>query len=364
MCIGDNRARRGAGRAVGRRAVCMPPARVSPQSRRGFTLLELLLASFLGAIVLTVVATTIDLHFRLYDSSRGNVEEAQLARVLLGRIGEDLRGAIQYDPIQVNKLMSGASSQSSGDSTSGTATDSADSTDSSSATDDAEQAEQSSTISTTDLSTSSVPATVPGLYGNQYQLQVDVSRLPRIDQLQAMLQQTSDSSAADRPSDVKTVTYYVNALNGPAAMLDTPSNPNSGTGLIRRELDRAVACFLAQQGGTSALDTTTQPLAPEVNTIEFRYFDGSTWLQEWDTSAQGKLPTAIEVAIVITPVLRNNAKELASSMPSGSLFADPNQQHVYRLLVRLPSAQPLRTYSGGSGSSSGSSGGSKDQSSQ
>ena len=62
---------------------------------------------------------------------------------------------------------------------------------------------------TSDIS-SSAPQSVPGLYGNAYQLQVDISRLPRVDQYMAISAQ-SDSGVtnADQVSDVKNVSYYV-----------------------------------------------------------------------------------------------------------------------------------------------------------
>jgi len=355
MCIANDAAQRHAALAPRRREVGTPSATAPARRSAGFTLLEILLASLLGALVLMAVVTAIDVHFRVYDTSRANVEEAQLARALLGRIAADLRGAIQYDPIQADKLVSNTSSSSSsgssGSSDSTTSTDTSDPTASTDASaDDSQSATASTSMTNTDLSASSVPMTVPGLYGNQSQMQVDVSRLPRIDQLEAMLQAADDSSPYDRPSDVKTVTYYVNSPNSPT-MLGLTDSALAGTGLIRRELDRAVTAFASQQGDTSAFDMNLPPLAPEVNAIQFSYFDGTDWYQEWDSSSQGKLPTAVQVTIAITPVRRNNnAGPLSWLNSSAALDSEPDPAHMYCLLVQLPGAQPPRTY-GSSGSS-------------
>ena len=82
---------------------------------------------------------------------------------------------------------------------------------------------------------------VPGLFGNAYQLQVDTSRLPRGDELDAMFA-AEDSTVAAVGGDVKTVAYYVidDQLSGAGYASDASQN---GNGLVRLEFDRATAAW-------------------------------------------------------------------------------------------------------------------------
>jgi hypothetical protein len=63
--------------------------------RRGITLLELILALGLSGLVLYAVAMSIDLHLRVLDVRRTNVEEAQVARAVLHMIANDLRSTVR-----------------------------------------------------------------------------------------------------------------------------------------------------------------------------------------------------------------------------------------------------------------------------
>ncbi len=73
----------------------MPIAKRKPG---GFTLLEVVLALALAALVLYTLTLAVGLHLRMADAGRTDVEEAALARALLRRIADDLRGAVRYDP--------------------------------------------------------------------------------------------------------------------------------------------------------------------------------------------------------------------------------------------------------------------------
>lgn len=43
-----------------------------------------------------------------------------------------------------------------------------------------------------------------------------------------------------------------------------------------------------------------EPVAPEVTALDFRYFDGSTWLDSFDSVQSNTMPTAIEVTLQVT----------------------------------------------------------------
>ena len=164
-------------------------------------------------------------------------------------------------------------------------------------------------------------------------------RLPRIDEIQGMLA-TEGSAVPGVLSDVKTVSYYV--INdqvsgaGYAAGLS-----QAGTGLVRLEFDRANAAWLSQQGQLVAMTQDVEPIAPEVADIEFRYFDGTELLEEWDSSQRGGLPVAVEITLYIIPARHRNDPGWTSLRTTlqGSLASNQGVL-VFRRLVYLPTAQP------------------------
>jgi hypothetical protein len=381
------------------------------RKNRAFTLLEIILALGLSALVLMAVGTAISLHLRLLDTGRTKVEEAQLARAILRNIAQDLRSAVPYNAAGSSGSTSGGSSGASGSSSGGSTgattpptssntpvptaaspslltaaigmnmtsqggksgggttksgattggtgstsgmgatagkgtTSGAGATSSTGAASGAganagagsQSGSSTSSTDTTDTEdrTSDVadaaPQSVPGLYGNPNQLQVDISRLPRVDQYIAISNQAdSGVTNANLVSDVKNVTYFV--VSG----VPGPNGANITPGLFRREISRAAGVYAAQYGGqTSVATDNLTSLAPEVLEIDFLYTDGTQWLDTWDTVSYGGLPVAVQVSIVVAPLHPTNAN------------AQPN---TYRLLVSIPAAK-LATSSSTSGTSS------------
>jgi hypothetical protein len=191
----------------------------------------------------------------------------------------------------------------------------------------------------------------PGLYGSQYGLQVDASRLPRVDEYDPSLVATEQSSAVKIPSDVKTISYFLRS--------DTDSGTSGtlgagGTGLMRRELDRAVASMASQQSDPSQTDG--ELLAPEVNLLEFQYFDGTQWLTEWDSSQMGGLPLAIAITVGITPGGDASTVSAGASAAAADPYSADSTDHQYRLVVHLPVARPATSASSSSNSPSAATG--------
>ncbi|MGW8257713.1 MAG: hypothetical protein ACWGMZ_09535 [Thermoguttaceae bacterium] len=280
-----------------------------------FTLLEVLLALSLSALLIFAVTIAVDLNLRLLDSGRTEVEEAQLAREIFRIMAHDLEGTVFLDPRNVKTLMSGAPVATSAS----TADDSSDTADS-----DTAEADRIA-----DLSEAS-PQSQPGLFGNNAELQIDVSRAPSIQQLIAT-RQVSDSITPVRLSDVKTVSYYVfgtsAALPAQTSGRTAQSQINEAQrGLYRRELDRVSAVYAAGEGQISQTTDNLVPLAPEVESIEFRYFDGVDWWDSWDSISQSSLPRAVLISLWITRLHQGKTKNL--------------QPLMYRLLVKIPTVPP------------------------
>ncbi len=290
-----------------------------PPQRSAYTLFEVIVALGLSVIVLAAIGFAVDLHLRTLQSRRSRVEEAQLARAVLRLMADDLRNAVQYKAIDfssVEKLATGNSST----------------------IEEELGEEQPIEEEAQSLADSVAPPTIPGLYGNQFELRVDISRLPRVDQYDPSLVAES-VSVTDIPSDVKTVAYYLIAdsttTEFQSATLDGDDSTRQ-TGLVRRVLDRAVTQWAADNGSLSSIDSSGEIVAPEVVYLEFRFFDGSEWVIEWDSDELGGLPIAVEIGLGIAP---SNANVQTAPTPSSHDESTQQEMSFYRLVVHLPASE-------------------------
>ena len=328
--------RRAAGANAGTRWRWPLLARLGDSSitvRSGFTLLEVILAMALAVIVIAAVGTAVHVNLRAFDSGRRDVEEARLAQSLLRLIADDIRGTVQYDPQRAEEILKAAT----GGSSSSAAIDisqAAEELGVDSAT--AEQLASSVSQYASNLAETTTLPPVAGLYGNRYELQVDVSRLPRIDQLGQSVVPTDDGTSLDRVSDMKTVTYYVVGLGG--AVGGTALGGVQATGLVRRELDRAVNAFAAETGSLPNIDMNLWPIAPEVVGIEFWYTDGSQWYEYWDSVERQGLPVAIEVTLYIAQPQKRSGGLFG--LLGGSNLQALDGTRTYKTVVYIPSARP------------------------
>jgi uncharacterized membrane protein YgcG len=305
-------------------------------------------------------------------------ERDQLARAVLARIGDDVRGVVRYEPFDDSGMMSVKSSSKSGSKSGGSSNGasgggksggsnsasggasggSGSSGSSSSSSNSGSSSSQSSTSSTT----STASTTIAGIYGDQYTLQVDVGRLPRADEYASA---NSSSSASSAPlSDVRTVSYYVAGSAGQSTIAAAASTTVSGNGLVRTELDRAMSQFATTQGDSSSVNNSAIIFAPEVVALEFQYFDGTQWNTAWDSTQNSGLPQAVKISIALTGSNNSNAAN-TTSVSSISDAASQDPDSVYSLVVLVPARDPVQLPSQGSSSSSssGSSGSSSGSSS-
>ncbi len=319
-----------------RNAPRTPLARsVRATCRPGFTLFEVILALVLAALVLALLGAAIRICVMSFDVGRTEVEEAELARGIFSRIAADLQAAVRIEAQDVSTIESMAEQsaefdiESLDDPTLGGLGSLDDSGGSSSSSD------------SSDIAGAVEPPPAPGLYGNQFELQVDVSHIPRPDEFQVLLSEGSDDALVDRVSDIKTVAYYlqagqrVGASSGSATGL--AADATLAAGLVRRQLDRATGLWAVDTGNAALLASQTKLLAPEVSGIEFSYFDGLEWLTQWDTSELGGLPMAVKVRVWIRP------REQPNETPTPQLPNSEGPQEgdiPYELTIHLRNAMP------------------------
>lgn len=309
------------------------------RTRSGWTLLEMMLALALTTLLLSAIYNAMHIFYRGVNTTRSNVERDQLARTVLRRVSDDLRSAVRYMPADTSGLSGAASggladaAAALGAATGGTgssgstpsipsSTSSSGSGSSSSGSSGSSGSSDSSDTSTESTDTTTAPP-IPGVYGSSNYLQIDICRLPRPDEIAA------NASRGMPTSEVRTVSYSMGQGN----------DPNGLPALIRTEQSRAAALY-GSTNGTSIDPATnnTQVLANEVASVEFLYFDGTEWLPEWDSTAMGSVPLAIDVRVIMrSPEQQAAADEgLVAATAADAVMIDPSS--VFRLVVHLPAA--------------------------
>lgn len=317
---------------VGNRGEFRRHPRGLESQRGGFTLLELLLALALTGLVLYVISMAVDLNMRAFHKRRSAIEQSQLARTLLRIIADDIRGSVAFyeqDLSGVEKLLA-----DSAEAAAGGALDAAGVPEE--VTDPL--LEEAAATNTTDLAAGETVPARPGIYGNQFELQLDVSHLPRIEEYQRLLAVDPSAALVDLPSDVKTVTYFVQnrglaaaaEVQGPIPALGVSADEN---GLVRRAMDRSVTQWALENGNVIGTQQTGDVIAPEVVGLELSYFDGYQWRTEWDSEAEGTLPVAIQIVLVMKPP----AAPAATADPT---VLDETTLKYYRSVVRIPTGRP------------------------
>jgi hypothetical protein len=102
---------------------------------------------------------------------------------------------------------------------------------------------------------------------------------------------------------------------------------------------------------------------PEVVHCEFHYFDGSEWLEEWDSAERKSLPNAVEVTLRLDPpperwkpkpaekkeaeVAVDEKRDRKESLPTDEELRKP----VYRQVIALTPSRNDSHTSGGFGES-------------
>jgi hypothetical protein len=322
--------------------------------RFGYTLLEVLLALGLTVIVLSLVGTAVHSMLRSVDNGRRRAEREQLARAIMHQIANDLRAVVRYEPFDDSGLNSGIGGGASGaasalsGATGGQSDPSGQSTGTSTSTTQTPSGQSTGETQTEETTEQTLTMPVAGIYGSANQVSIDITRIPRLDEY---LYADGVNAPLFR-GDVRTVSYYVGSnptamIPGvaPAATTTDPttatSDANSG-GLTRQESDRATALWQMPSAGAASSSQNASVLAPEVASLEFRYFDGTQWLTQWDSTAMKGVPRAVEIAIYLNDDANNSQPNTSATPPVDALTPTTNNpNNFYRMVVHLPAGLPL-----------------------
>jgi hypothetical protein len=289
------------------------------RAKPAFTLLEVLLASALSTVMLLGLWSLLSLHTRLFTKAPAGVEQSQLVRSLSLQLSHDLSSAL---PVLDGPMPRDARPPSD------------------SATHPAPGMRRARLIGTRDT------------------LQVDV--------LRAGVSETADSgareatgtaSAVGRLSELRTVSYSFaeppvgerTRDAGPSGLMrqewfwDTP-NPENQSEPGMGEMDGQSRAASREQRGDSdprrwrdSFEATS--LAPEVISLEFRYFDGDSWSPWWDSGQRKALPVAVEVLLYLRSDTQGARRfQSADNVATGNRSRRDPEGHRVRMVVHLPTS--------------------------
>lgn len=309
---------------------------VVTSKRHAFTLLELVLALSMAVVLMVLIGGAIQFYSRDMNVRDMDIRQTQLAAAVMQMIEDDLRATLHPQPVDTAALEELLAATSGGET--GGANDTAEDQDLSAAGIDSDSDSGligDELLAEIDLTSGVSVLTTPGLVGNQTQIQIDVSRLPRLEEYVSMMN-VNTADIDDIPSDIKTVAYFVqgaemlggiqDSLAIAEAELGLDTDLNRG-GLVRRSLDRAATVEAANTGSLSLLNQTGDLLAPEIAAIEFSYWDGVTWQIEWSSDEYEELPLAISVSLTLRS--------------EGNSDVQGDSPRVFTHIVRLPLAKPI-----------------------
>ena len=288
------------------------------------------MASLIGAVLMTGLWALLRTYERLFTRGEAKIEQAQLVRTLLDQFVEDLQSAIADN----------AASPSGG----------------------------------------SAAVRRFGLFGSAQALQVDVLQVLPAQGLYGSLGSQRDRSGREpspRVPELHTVQWR----------FETPEEKGRGgsaawSGLVRRELDWDTPGAGGPGGGASRrgaapglkgrmarasgdpesflrgrfeveADDPSILWVPEVVDVDFRYFDGQGWSDQWNSLARKSLPMAVAVTVrirtgeAVSEPGRSRGELNAGEGPGGERAPDamPSAEaptRAHRLLVCLPTTSLAR----------------------
>ena len=254
--------------------------RTRPRTRRGYTLLEVLLASVIAVVLLGALYAALEVTLVRMDVNRNVIVANDLSRAVFNRVTLDLTNTLGPLP-----------PKSGGDGTTGSAAATTTAAPTTASTDSSASA-AAPTADTASAASSGVNTPFgAGVVGGDKQVTLFVSRLPTaLTDLDVI--NVTDVSL---PSDLRRVTYYL-ATDG---------------GLARQSKPWVTADGVWNATDPDRSNEAAEVIAPEVLDASFEYYDGGTWLSQWDGSAtaiDGTSLTGPPRAIRVTLVLEFSAR--------------------------------------------------------
>jgi type II secretory pathway component PulJ len=272
--------------------------------RRGFTLLEVILATSLAIVLLAALYAALKLHLTFAQRGPEQVARAQKARAIVELIATDVRSLVQPPPAPKSESASGATASSessqgsSGGSTGGTSGGTAGGTSQGDNSNASASGDSTSSSATSAESTipSSAYSTAYGVLGGTDWLQMYVS------------QERSDLDDAESSALSGSVTRVTNIVRVTYSATIVTTRPDARGRTQRLGLTRSVVAAAGAERFDTASDdsdlrATTDYLGDDIALVQFQYWDDATatWLDSWGVDTPIAPPRAIRVTISLVP---------------------------------------------------------------
>lgn len=258
---------------------------INAPNRRGFTLLEILIALGLMVFLVGAISQAISMYSTLSTLGREETEQSQIGRAVLGKMARDIK-SVTFTKLPEMEMstddLGGEEAMEEGGGDLGDFLDEED-----------------------DLSSDSgpAPATATGLIGTVEELTLHIRRVDRVTQY---IPSEEAVSPRDRINDQLTIKYFLakpggggvsgqfaRKAQGPAAAI------KDVVGLARTEGDRTSLSKAIDEEQIDPQVDATKLIAAEVIALRFRYFSNGQWYDEWDSTELNKMPQAVEVKISV-----------------------------------------------------------------
>lgn len=277
------------------------------ERRAGYTLLEIMLSLTIAIILLSALYAAVGHQLRQAQQGRDMTGQTTLARSVVNRIENDVVGSLSLcDPgrfrnaakdaeqKQASLAATGQTPTAPATTTPPTTTPPTTTPPTTTTTPDAETAD--STVTDEGKAGFTGPVTLPyGVVGDSTSLTLFMTKVP------SELYSSRESEQGQLVSDVRRITYWMAADN---------------LGMCRQEIRLATAQEALVPGPPGG-DVKNYLLAPEIKSMEFRYFDGTDWADSWDSTALGDdgvtpigAPRAVEVRLGVLPPGGKDGDEL------------------------------------------------------
>lgn len=301
-----------------------------PRTRRGFSLLEILLALSLGVVLLTAIGAAIDQSWRLTAQGQTELQRQQVARAVLRLLERDLRSVMFVPPSEFSEDGQKSSSgglqstftSSAGTSGSSGSTSSTSGNSSGSSTSGSTSGNTSTTMTQVGGAQQQTVLASRGIRGDAVSIEIDGNRAQKELAYAIPVNETLPSS---RTSDFRTVMYWI-------AAPEQANDPQGRGGLSRKEGDRYAIASAETAGRDASMNFSPTLLAPEIVAVQFRYFDGLQWLPAWDSVSYGSLPRAVEVQLQFAPPPPARTAWLNAAVNKST--------ETVRLVIYIPAADP------------------------
>ncbi|MCA9063254.1 MAG: prepilin-type N-terminal cleavage/methylation domain-containing protein [Planctomycetaceae bacterium] len=281
------------------------PRTQNPTRRSAFTLFELLLAIVLSSLLMAAVYSAFSTYITLSTDSYEDVLRTQIARTILRQMSRDIQSVVFIEQ------------------------DTTDDEDSDDSTTD--------NSATADVGASMLLYT-DGLVGNANELLLYVSRPDR--DLNYISQQEL-TSTADRTGDLVLIRYMIaNSATGGVSkdivQQEASASFKGSYGLVRMTGDLYGLATAIDSSEEQDQLAAAKVLAQEVSQVEFSYFDGTAWQEEWDSTALNMMPLAVRITLTLRTPEPDDPSDLT---PAQRRDASPDTTHS--LVVNCPLAKPF-----------------------